>query len=542
MLSTTTGTTTVRAPLCSEQRDGRQRGKWTSLMRNSICLSVFVFSVYFIFYFIYFSDFGQRVDGGTRVFERAKVGLSTAMRLLRRKRSPLAALPQELHDAIIDHCHADRGTLHSCSRVCRSWLPASRYHVFAKLYLNSRNIVAFLQLITSPFCTIRPFVSRLVVEQGPPTGHPLFFPNEVMLDDAWFHEHLIHLSDFTAVRHLHMRGNGLYYSFITTRITAALRTNYGEMITDLGIHDSFFRSFTQFSSVIRCFPNIESLLLDNLMWKERTVPEPVEPCPFPRLRSLSFVHAYVIDLLGWLNAHEHMPPIKTLDFMMEALSPSDEAVVEAFFSRLGAGLEHLHLRHSTVCTWSKSPPIRVDVTSDRRHHTDDLSPVTNLRTVYIQQQQRSRVYISPQWISSLIASIRSTQLESIALYPAFDHEEDLEGIDWASIDNALSRPQFAHLEIKLCLSSSLMDHIDLRALRNRLHQTDERGQLQLSLENPREILFWDYLRPVCRPLRPWSDSDSDSDVPVTRKRSRLWCWSQGMKGKMWSFTHNKLRF
>ena len=502
-----------------------------------------------------------------------KVGLFTAMRLgrPRRKRSPpIAALPQELHDAIIDHCHADRGTLHSCSRVCRSWLPASRYHVFAKLYLNSRNIVAFLELISSPFCTIRPFVFRLVVEQGPPTGHPLFFPNAAM-DDAWFHEHLIHLSDFTAVRHLHMRGYGLYHSYITARITTALRTNYGEMITDLGIHDSHFQSFAQFCNVIRCFPNIECLLLDNMMWRERTVPGPVEPCPFPRLRSLTLVHAYVIDLLGWLNAHEQMPPIKTVDFMMESLSHSDQAVIEAFFSRMGPGLEHLDLKHSTVCTWSKLQPVRVDVTSDRRHHTDDLSSITNLRTVCIQQNQRSRVQMSPQWIPSLIASIRSTQLESIVLHPMFDDEEHLERVDWASVDNVLSQPPFAHLEtIKLSLPSSLMDHIDLRALRYRLRQTDERGQLQLSLESPRELLFVDYLRPVCRPLTPWDDYDYDNDdddhddhnddhddhddhnhnqdhdndpvVPVTRKRSRLWCWSQSVQGKLWSFTHNKLRF
>lgn len=44
--------------------------------------------------------------------------------------------PAELQDMIIDHLHDDKETLASCSLVCKSWLPASRFHLFRKIRLE----------------------------------------------------------------------------------------------------------------------------------------------------------------------------------------------------------------------------------------------------------------------------------------------------------------------------------------------------------------------------------------------------------------------
>lgn len=46
--------------------------------------------------------------------------------------------PQELCDSFIDHLHDDRESLESCSLVCKTWVPPSRYHLFESIQLSSR--------------------------------------------------------------------------------------------------------------------------------------------------------------------------------------------------------------------------------------------------------------------------------------------------------------------------------------------------------------------------------------------------------------------
>ncbi|KAJ7117716.1 CNH domain-containing protein [Mycena epipterygia] len=43
------------------------------------------------------------------------------------------ALPTEIFERIIDFLHADKNALISCSTVCRSWFPTSRYHLYTLL-------------------------------------------------------------------------------------------------------------------------------------------------------------------------------------------------------------------------------------------------------------------------------------------------------------------------------------------------------------------------------------------------------------------------
>ncbi|KZT06996.1 uncharacterized protein LAESUDRAFT_631847, partial [Laetiporus sulphureus 93-53] len=44
-------------------------------------------------------------------------------------------LPQEIHDMILDHLHADFFTLKVCSFVCRTWLLTTRLHLFHSICL-----------------------------------------------------------------------------------------------------------------------------------------------------------------------------------------------------------------------------------------------------------------------------------------------------------------------------------------------------------------------------------------------------------------------
>jgi len=58
--------------------------------------------------------------------------------------------PQEVYEHVIDHLHDDKAALGVCGRVCRAWVPASRYHLFRKVMipLDDVNTVAqFLELL-----------------------------------------------------------------------------------------------------------------------------------------------------------------------------------------------------------------------------------------------------------------------------------------------------------------------------------------------------------------------------------------------------------
>nr|GAT51631.1 predicted protein [Mycena chlorophos] len=52
-------------------------------------------------------------------------------------------LPPELSDTIIDFLHTDVPSLAACGLVCRAWAPASRYHLYAAIFLTPSNVAAF---------------------------------------------------------------------------------------------------------------------------------------------------------------------------------------------------------------------------------------------------------------------------------------------------------------------------------------------------------------------------------------------------------------
>jgi hypothetical protein len=63
-------------------------------------------------------------------------------------------LPPEMIDAIIDQLDADPEVLALCALVCRSWVPASRRHLFRMITITKTNISDTIRLLSSVECTI----------------------------------------------------------------------------------------------------------------------------------------------------------------------------------------------------------------------------------------------------------------------------------------------------------------------------------------------------------------------------------------------------
>ncbi|KAL0945760.1 hypothetical protein HGRIS_012049 [Hohenbuehelia grisea] len=72
-------------------------------------------------------------------------------------------LPPEIIDMIVDHCHADKGTLLNLSLLARRWTASSRFHLFHGLTvrLDPQNLQAFSSLFDSPFCSVQPLIQRI---------------------------------------------------------------------------------------------------------------------------------------------------------------------------------------------------------------------------------------------------------------------------------------------------------------------------------------------------------------------------------------------
>jgi hypothetical protein len=82
----------------------------------------------------------------------------------------LPAMPQELSDMIIDFLHNDVAALCTAGLVCKSWLQASRFHLFSKIRLcndsddAAAGVPRLLELICADGSTIPPYILRLSIQ------------------------------------------------------------------------------------------------------------------------------------------------------------------------------------------------------------------------------------------------------------------------------------------------------------------------------------------------------------------------------------------
>ena len=80
-----------------------------------------------------------------------------------RVKNMLPVIPQELSDTILDFLHNDAASLCSAGLVCKSWLPASRFHLFSDIQLLSTQFRGMLDAICAERSTIPPYIRHLSI-------------------------------------------------------------------------------------------------------------------------------------------------------------------------------------------------------------------------------------------------------------------------------------------------------------------------------------------------------------------------------------------
>lgn len=79
----------------------------------------------------------------------------------RRHRPP--KFPPEIIDTIIHHFHEDRSALIKCSEISRSFIPASRYHLFREINVQNSNVADLVSLLDSPLSTINRHIQSVTL-------------------------------------------------------------------------------------------------------------------------------------------------------------------------------------------------------------------------------------------------------------------------------------------------------------------------------------------------------------------------------------------
>jgi hypothetical protein len=265
-------------------------------------------------------------------------------------------LAAELYDRILDHIHTV-STLTTCSLVCKSWLPSSRYHLFHEFNITP-DFVKSMRSSLHAMETVAPYIRN------------------VGLCGAWMAEEQY---DFDSVMSFLLELDnvqGLYMetwswdvlNSATSDFLIKAKGNFFHKIKKLHLKYAHFPSLSLLVQFICAFPMMEDLSLDNVTWdhelhplssslppllvndttvkvRERDV-HPihlttlyVRSCPVKPILSWLFNGAWD-ELIGPIQ-DQPIPPIRILS-LPEILS-DETNMVAAILTALGPSLQHVEL-------------------------------------------------------------------------------------------------------------------------------------------------------------------------------------------------------
>ncbi|KAJ7757996.1 hypothetical protein B0H16DRAFT_1536427 [Mycena metata] len=239
---------------------------------------------------------------------------------------PRTALPRELCDLVIDYLHAERATLCSCALVCRAWIPASRFHLFAHISLTEHegHVAARLnELLASPHATFASAVRSLdfynalspVQIRHARTGRiQVKTLVEIVPRIAQLHHiHTLTLSDLPL---------GILPAFSKVKTLSLVGITAGPVLLQLAMH----------------LPKLTRLTLKRV----HAIPyRASSPACGPEVRSLQrlTIRGSSLAFLGWLAVLA--PRTSTLD--LGDFCPSEVAYLAEYLRKLVRPLAQLHL-------------------------------------------------------------------------------------------------------------------------------------------------------------------------------------------------------
>ncbi|KAJ7861051.1 hypothetical protein B0H13DRAFT_2073157, partial [Mycena leptocephala] len=259
-------------------------------------------------------------------------------------------LAQELIDQIIDCWNlAEKDAMGPCGLVCKIWLPRSRYHLFSRVSVNTRNLQSFVDVVESSSSPILTFIQHLKFEYG-------------ILDT----EALARLHPCPNLASIHIAW-GPYKEGTWPDAYTALKTNLrswndecSSSLSRLVLTDvaglSPFLPLPMATEVISCVPGIATLEIRRINIVRGGITETFPPPPpLSRLEDLLLVpFEGCILFFSWLCALPIPPTLRSLEistFIEDGYGEGEGAdegedeskALAAYFRQAGTGLQTLNI-------------------------------------------------------------------------------------------------------------------------------------------------------------------------------------------------------
>ncbi|RXW19786.1 hypothetical protein EST38_g6074 [Candolleomyces aberdarensis] len=394
--------------------------------------------------------------------------------------------PQELVDHVIDQLYDDAPSLKSCARVCRAWLPASRFHLFAKVSLKAASMhgpasfpsACCKRLLSAIEHT--PEIASCIRELEVCEGSSFHFNNPTVPATTWATTDPCLLALFKRLKNLRRLDfsatSTLYWKTLPPAFQNAFCSllAHSPSLTYLRLHSWCLPSFTSLALLLSHCKKLKGFSLSSTTVNDddgieeqqhgrlRCVIEEVEgsdQCSDSIVHSanvnlevltLDFVSFGYLGASGWLfnepseSSCSNVMDVSRLRELRVAHFP-DISIVERLLVSVGPALEHLHLKPGC---WNVQP--------------FNLSSTTGLRSLRLTLEE---VDTAMDWVTTFISSIiqasssASGVLERIGLEFYIDVRK-LDG--WKELDALLSQPELValrHIDIGLFASPSNPDFV-----------------------------------------------------------------------------------
>jgi hypothetical protein len=223
---------------------------------------------------------------------------------------------------IADHLHDDRASLAACALACRAFVPVSRYHLFSSIRVRSR-MYHDCTIAFSEHATFKIFVQEVTVEHVHTRQDLdsiftalLSFPALSRLSIGYISKHSDHPHYSTDVRL--------------------------ENVTSLSLRTHFFRKWGNIFPILRIFPSIQQLTIDEVDFSYNGVRHLTTDYRFPStLKDLKLTRCkprrFFEDLVYW----SLIPNLHTL--VVAVHDPEELPSLGEFIGLLGQSLSILQL-------------------------------------------------------------------------------------------------------------------------------------------------------------------------------------------------------
>ena len=425
-------------------------------------------------------------------------------------------LPQELVDHIIDHLHDDPFALSNCARVCRAWLPTSRFHSFAKISLkaaSAHNGPAVPQerckqlhavLLQSPDIIYN--IRELEICEGSPHHHHDHHPE--LSSTTWITTERTLTALFKMLTHLQRLDfsatSALYWKLLPPTFQSALWTLLSlPTLTYIRLHSWVFPDLSSLASILaRCHnlsafalssttiynegsPQLDQTPLSAIEDSDEGVEEVVRPSTRLEVLTLDYVTFGYLDY--WLLGPHSLLDITSLR-ELRVSHFQDATAIEKLLQTVDGSLEHFHLKPGY---WDgKKKKISPKKGLYRMTnlflfflvHPFNLSYNSGLRSIRLTLENSETAM---HWATDLLSSITSTNtaLENIGL----EFFADLKKLDgWADLDSLFIQPELGSLrQVEIGLFA-IPTHSDFVKVKEEMSGLESRGiarWYQLGIKN-----------------------------------------------------------